>query len=210
MFGAANAQMHLGSLTYEQCNDISKFKRIPNKTTVEKYITSNGMHIKVGDTLILGTPTGGGQIAESTVASNGLRNYKSYETMIMGKVGGFGNVMGALNGDSPLNTPASFKGTNVIVKKMIARHKRSRRTPLRIEMRLGEINGKAFGMNKYISALDYERATELGELKSIHTPLTRSEAIAKLKESKELLDLGLYTQVEYDVLKTELSKIIMK
>jgi len=44
----------------------------------------------------------------------------------------------------------------------------------------------------------------------LNAPLTREEAIAKLKESKDLLDLGLLTQPEYEKLKQELTPIIMK
>lgn len=42
-----------------------------------------------------------------------------------------------------------------------------------------------------------------------HSGMTRDEAIAKLKESKDLFDLGLIKQDDYDKLKTELTPIIM-
>ena len=40
--------------------------------------------------------------------------------------------------------------------------------------------------------------------------MNRQEAIAKLKESKDLLDLGIINQQEYDKLKAELTPIITK
>ena len=40
--------------------------------------------------------------------------------------------------------------------------------------------------------------------------MTKEEAIAKLKETKELLDLGMIKQEDYDKLKLELTPIIMK
>ncbi len=43
----------------------------------------------------------------------------------------------------------------------------------------------------------------------MNAPLTRDEAIAKLKESKDLLDLGLLKQEDYDAIKTELTPLIM-
>ncbi len=39
--------------------------------------------------------------------------------------------------------------------------------------------------------------------------MTRDEAIAKLKEAKELLDLEMMSQEDYDALRKELSPIIM-
>mgnify|MGYP000538227027 CR=1 FL=1 len=40
--------------------------------------------------------------------------------------------------------------------------------------------------------------------------MTKEEAIAKLKESKDLLDLGMIKQEDFDKLKAELTPIIMK
>jgi len=53
-----------------------------------------------------------------------------------------------------------------------------------------------------------EKAILLGEIISPNAPMTRAEAIAKLKESKELLDLEIISQEEYDNLKVELTPII--
>jgi len=53
------------------------------------------------------------------------------------------------------------------------------------------------------------RSFDLGELKKTRTRLTRREAITRLKESKELLDLGILTQKEFDTLRIELTPIII-
>jgi hypothetical protein len=39
--------------------------------------------------------------------------------------------------------------------------------------------------------------------------MNRNEAIAKLKESKDLLDVGMMQQEDYNKLKSELTPIIM-
>jgi len=57
----------------------------------------------------------------------------------------------------------------------------------------------------YINA---EQAFETKELKSFG--LSREDAIAKLKEQKDLLDLGLITKEQFDRIKEELTPIIMK
>lgn len=53
-----------------------------------------------------------------------------------------------------------------------------------------------------------EKALEDGEI--VSSIMTRSEAIAKLKEAKDLLDLEMMTQEEYDKLKKELEPIIRR
>jgi hypothetical protein len=55
--------------------------------------------------------------------------------------------------------------------------------------------------------VEIEQALLFEEIKS--SILTREQAIAKLKEAKELLDLEMMSQEEYDKLKAELSPIIM-
>ena len=57
--------------------------------------------------------------------------------------------------------------------------------------------------------IDYETAIELGEIKNNKTKLNREQAISKLKEAKELLDLGVINQIEYDKLKKDLTKLII-
>jgi hypothetical protein len=47
-----------------------------------------------------------------------------------------------------------------------------------------------------------------GELVNPKRAMTRSEAITKLKETKDLLELGMIKQEEYEKIKTELTPII--
>lgn len=49
-----------------------------------------------------------------------------------------------------------------------------------------------------VTVLDIDRAETLGEVKSENALLTREEAIMKLKELKDLLDLGLISEEEYN------------
>ena len=59
------------------------------------------------------------------------------------------------------------------------------------------------------TVLDIEKAINFREIVHPNAPLSRDEAIAKLKEGNDLLNLGLITEEEYEVLKKELSPIIM-
>jgi hypothetical protein len=58
--------------------------------------------------------------------------------------------------------------------------------------------------------ISYEKALMAGEIINPNGRMTKEQAMAKLKEAKEKLDLQLITQQEYDKLKEELSPIIMK
>ncbi len=66
---------------------------------------------------------------------------------------------------------------------------------------------KGFGMLPVY--IDYESALEIGEIYNLNSDITRDEALAILKEKKELLDLELISQKEYDKIKVELSPIIL-
>jgi len=68
------------------------------------------------------------------------------------------------------------------------------------------ITGKTeTGMTRYV--FDYEKALSVDEV--VTDTLTREQAISKLKESNDLLDLGLLSQENYDKIKEELTPIIM-
>ena len=57
-----------------------------------------------------------------------------------------------------------------------------------------------------LTIINLEGALEAGEV--ISGRISRKEAIAKLKEAKDLLDLDLMTLDEYNSLKAELTPII--
>ena len=55
-----------------------------------------------------------------------------------------------------------------------------------------------------------ELAIEIGELMLKNRTITRNEAIAKLKEAKDLLDLGLMSSEEFEKMREELKTIILE
>ena len=126
----------------------------------------------------------------------------------MGRPAGFGKIMAAMNGDAPSMADNSFKNTTVIVKEIKTFHRGSKNKPLYVVMVLGEINGRAFGVNKYLSVMDSELAIESGEILLKNRKMTREEAIEKLKEAKGLMEIEMMTKEEFDQLKEELTPII--
>ncbi|WP_343330422.1 hypothetical protein [Polaribacter staleyi] len=212
-------QKEIDSLTYENTQDISFFKNIKNRTLVQKYKTINKNVIKVGDTVILGNPTSQefssktysgsyGNKARGGISKSRSTTKKTYEFIKMGRPAGFGSVMASLNGDAQSMASNSLKNSKAIVKEIKAYHRGSKKKPLYLVMVLGEMNGRAFGINKFLSVMDTELAIESGEVLLKNRKMTRDEAIAKLRESKELLEIDMMSKEEFENLKKELGPII--
>ncbi len=206
------------TMTFEQSQDINFFRSIKNNTKVKEYITISGNSVKVGDTLIIGKPTSSSSVSNTYASSYGsqysasattnTKNVKEFEFVQMGRPSGFGSVMSGLNGTGPAMAGISLSNEVVTVKEMKVYHKGSKKKPLNVVIVLGEINGRAFGINKYLSVMNTELAIESGELYLKNRKMTREEAIAKLKESKDLFDLDMMSEEEYKALRAELAPVI--
>ena len=216
-----NAQRELDSLTYENTQDINFFKKIKNRTLIKKYQTVSKNIIKIGDTVALGNPTSQemnsrtisgsyGNKARGGIAKTRSTTTKTYEFIKMGRPAGFGSIMTAMSGEAQIMANNSLKNTQAIVKEIKAYHKGSKKKPLYLVMVLGEINGRAFGVNKYLSVMNTELAIESGEILLKNRKMTREEAIQKLKEAKELMGIDMMTKKEFEDLKKKLRPIIMK
>lgn len=210
------AQNQLNELTFDDCQNSTVFQNIKNNTEILKYTAADGSVLEIGDTLIIGTPAGSTTSTTAVGAGNTLgvgkarsKTKSSFTTIIMGRPAGVGSIMNAMSGEAPENANASMQGEIVVIAQMKVSHKGSKKKPLELTMLLGEPNGRAFGINKYMSVIDYEKSILAGEIRSTNAPMTREEAIAKLKESKDLLDLGVIEQAEYDKVKKDLTPIIM-
>ena len=216
-----NAQREIDSLTYENTQDIEFFKNIKNRTLVKKYRTINDNVIRIGDTVVLGNPTNQelssktytgsyGNKARGGISKTRSTTKKTYEFVKMGRPAGFGSIMTAMNGDAQVMASNSLKNTTAIVTEIKAYHRGSKKKPLYLIMVLGEMNGKAFGINKYLSVMNTELAIESGEILLKNRKMTREEAILKLKEAKELMEIDMMDKEEFEKLKKKLRPIIIK
>ena len=212
-------QREIDSLTYENTQDINFFKNIKNRTLVQKYETVNKNVIKIGDTVVLGNTTSQefssktysgsyGNKARGGVSKSRSTTKKTYEFIKMGRPAGFGSVMASLNGDAQSMASNSLKNSKAIVKEIKAYHRGSKKKPLYLVMVLGEMNGRAFGINKFLSVMDTELAIESGEILLKNRKITREEAISKLREAKELLEIDMMSKEEFENLKKEFGPII--
>lgn len=146
----------------------------------DQYVALDGHTYKVGDTLKIGRPS-----VNKTFTF--IEDYSG--------------VAGALAGTPLTPTSASVSGNNTVIKRIYAQG--TKRAGFRIYI----ISKGLCGMcPNYL--INIEEAFAVGELKSLG--MNRENALAKLKEQKELLDLGMITQEQFDKVKTELTPYVMK
>ena len=84
----------------------------------------------------------------------------------------------------------------------------SKKNDYEIYLELNKVGGGRFLGVKKLARVLFEKAMESGEIINSNAKMTRSEAIRKLKEAKELYDLEMMSSDEYDALKNQLSPII--
>lgn len=144
------------------------------------YVAKDGHQYKIGDTLKIGRPSSNKTFAFINESSG---------------------AMDALAGKAPEPLSVSSSGSNTIIKKIgVGGNKRS--------------GFKMYVIGKGICSLcpqyyiDFEEALATGEIQSFG--MTREQAIAKLKEAKDLVDLGMMSKEDFEKLKLELTPLIIK
>lgn len=170
-------------VTYAQLNDPEFCVNIPLGFDVDSYQAQDGTVFKVGSKLIIGRPS---------------TNSDEYTYIVQGY------ALTAL----PLKIINQIE--NVVIDKIMVQPqsgKLSKKFPRLIWFK---VKSTDTDLVRTRTILDYEKALILGEVINPSAPMSRDEAIRKLKESKDLLDLGMITQVKYDSIKGALSPIIMK
>ena len=151
-------------LSYSQ---IPEYGKLLNKSSFEEYVAKSGDHIKIGDTLIIGTPTS--NLGFTYISQGGQR------------------VSNTLSGKKIVIDQLKTYGTKSQGYKMYAQF-------------------KGFGLVPVL--IDYDAAFETGEIKNHNAKLTKEQAIKKLKEAKDLFDLQVISQQEYNDLKIKLVPVI--
>lgn len=191
--GYAQDDEIIDSLNYQSANDPTVYKRFKQGTVVGNYISQNGTGFNLGDTIIIGKP----QVLGS----------KEFTFIQVGKPASFGSVMMALNGQAPIRIQSSWSGTLQVIKGIYAGHiGGGRNKPLGIYLYLVNTTGDS----RILTVTNLEPALESGEIIAKNRPMSRAEAITKLKESKDLLDLGLMKAEDYEKIKAKLTPLIMK
>ena len=155
----------------------------------ESVTLKDGSTISIGQSLALG--------ATANQASD------RYQTVFHGK---FPSVANQLAGVIPQLANTTHQGMTYVVSR-IKIYRSFGKITLNVEMVDPELDMGVFGKaHVWGTGLSIEK----GEIVNPNAPLTRAQAIAKLKEAKDLLDLDLMSQAEYDVIKAEVTSTITK
>lgn len=185
----------VNSITYDQTQNIDFTKKIKNNTKFDSYTAKDGTVLNIGDILIVGKPS-----TDDSQYSEYIGTQKVFSFIMIGGMG-----INMLSGPSYL--PATSQSTEFTIEKIWVTHtKLSKKSPLVVNVTARDPQIPKIANKRTIT--DIDKAMKLGEIVSPNRPMNRQEAIAKLKESKDLLDLDIITQEEYDKLKSELTPII--
>jgi len=184
------AQLSFGQeMTFEQTQNLELAVNFSNGDTLSKYISKDGTEILVGNKLKIGKP---------------LNQNKVFTRLFFGEV----NLVKALL-SPPIQLSDLYIGEEVVITSIRVSHtKMSKNSPLSVNLYVQNPNAPFGAKNRTI--FDYEKAVETYEVINPNAQMTREQAIAKLKEAKDLLDLGLMTEQEYNDLKIKLTPIITK
>ena len=189
------------TITFSNANELSYAKNFKNYNDFKVALLSDGNDISIGDTIMIGRP-GTNNSRISAVAGQGISSKSTFTTLSFGSPIG-GALMASLSNDDG-KLLASWSETEMIVHRIFVNHtKYSRNSTLNVGVIMKELDG-----NRKATTNSIESSITLGEVYLLDRLMTREEAIAKLKESKDLLDLDMISQEEYDALKLELTPII--
>ena len=192
-------------LTYDQTINIKFVKQYKNNTLIDSYITKDGLIIRVGDTLTIGN---------AVIDRKKYIFHDVFSHIVIGK------TKGAANKEFRY-LPHNYSGNKVIVKSLYVTHEKyngyklwpnRKEMPLYVSIFVREAQS---GISKIFShsrktILDIEKALSSGEIINYNAPLSKEEAIRKLKESKDLMELDFLSKEEYEKLKEKLTPIILE
>ena len=184
----------IDTLKYEQMSDKENAKNYKNGMDIKVYIASDKNSYKVGDTIVLGNPTGEGQSAFS--------KKRNFEYLFYGKPAGV-----LLKGVRKIEE--QYKDYKLTIEKM------------QLNKGLGLENYVFFYvkplknsdftvLDTYITVTMVDNAITKGEIRPLKStrPMTREEAVELLKKKKEELDLEIITKEEFDKIREQLTPII--
>lgn len=184
------------TISYDEIRK-TPFLRYRNTLRTNEYINKDGVSFKVGDTIVIGKPSNNNNLEGSTLVKGATNNNFSY----IGLGSGISMFMG---GGLMANEMMIGNRGKIVEIKMFRGGSKNLYKPFAT---LHRLNGSWLSF-KRDAKINIDLAFESGEILK-YGFITRRQAINQLKEAKELLDLGLYTQEEYDELKKELTPIIM-
>ena len=179
------------SLTSIEAKDLNVASTFKNGEKISEFVLKDGSVIKIGSELIIGKP-------RNPLSLN-------YDNIRVGYVTLTSEI---ISPSVPLQ--GNYEGNPVIIEQMKVYHRKTTKaSELQIYIFAYNSSQSSLLGDKYRTITDLEEGLKGGEIINPNATMTREQAIGKLKESKDLLDLGLLSQEEYDKIKAELTPIIM-
>lgn len=187
------------TLTYEHLQMQNIRELFKNKQKFKAYQLKDRTLVKLGDTIIVGTPASKTTTTMAMPGSNSEVTMNSFTTILAGN---YNKIL--LTGI--YFASENIKGTKLVVDEIqLHSIKVNRDTHSNVVM-ITRVEGTN---NTLYSLLGIDTSVETGEIIILNAPLTKKTALGKLKKSKELYDLELISKDEYEALKKELAPIIM-
>ena len=192
-------------LNYQQTQDIQYYKNIKNGTKFNSYTTKNGLKISKGDIITIGRPFS---------KKGNVKINDEFKNIVVGDVSGT-----YIHDYKYLNQ--KYKDEQVIVSEIYVTHEKykgykllynKKEMPLYVSIYVKSANksdniSSFFGDSKK-TILNIEKAFIEMEVINPNAPLSREEAIKKLRESKDLMELDMMSKEEYEKLRKKLTPII--
>lgn len=200
MYSQKKAAIDTLKLATFKVEELDQYK---NKTTVGTIILEDKTIITKGSKLIIGMPSNPMNVNNNIYNGVKVANSSIDFTYIFSDKY---SILGAMGGSVGL--PSTWKGTEILVDEIFMFKAYGNTFGLLVNFTKSD--GGNVAMGKYGNIRNLLDALRNGELVNPNRGLTREEAIAKLKETKDLLDLGMIKQEDFDKLKAELTPTIMK
>jgi hypothetical protein len=169
------------------------------------YEASAGYTVAIGDTLILGAASGTSAIGTGTVYARGAVAKQFFQYVYNGTQAATVAKALLVSDPSMYLAPSSISGVEVRVTAIKLAGSR-KRPIIWMESEFVESAQKS-NATGILTIWDFETAARTGEVTSPKN-ITSEMAIAKLKEAKELLDMGVYTQAQFDEAKARYAPFV--
>jgi hypothetical protein len=193
------SQAESDTLFVSKCNDIGWASRYRNADEFGYIQFEDGSVLKAGDFMKIGSPSGTNLHKEvnAGLLSHNVSTNNQFSYMQLGRM-----ASQMLNGVTYL--PESYKLKEYKLVEIRINHSGFSKNSVAKPYLIFD----APGMD--ITTWQLNMALQTGELINLRASMTREKAIAKLKEQKELMDLGMINKEEFEKIKSELTPIIMK
>lgn len=184
------------TLFVSKLNDAEWVKTIPNSTKFKVLKFADNSVIQLGEKMTIGKPSGTNLSNQQTTGlfSSTSQVANNFSYLMLGRMG---NAI--LSGVTYL--PETFKGNEVEIEDIKFTKSGKKATSAGVML---IFNNPAMD----ITVLNLEFALKYGELINPKATITSDQALTELKKAKDKLDLGLITQEQFEILKSELSKYI--